>query len=944
MKKMMKLLTVVAAAAMGLTACQSSFEETVDANVNVKNSVIVNFVAETTKTAVDTSGDTPIFSWDESEDFVVLEQTSALAKASSVAYTNVDGKADIKAEFALNAGHIEYKYVAVYPEAGFGSAESINTAILALPASQSAVEGSYDPNADLMVSMQVETDVQPTEAQPMRFTRLAAVAKMIINGLTLAADEVVECVEFTANGKNLAGTIKADLEDPHAHAFTVEAGVSTVSVATTSATEVYFTVLPTLLNAEDAYSVVVVTNKQVYIKQGAIPEGKSLEFVAGKVSRFPVDMTEALVGAKWKLVRDASTLKQGDVVTIVAKNYNYVIGKPSSSVYPLASQTEVVKAGNYLYHKPADATSLDHMLQSYTLMQRDATLNLFDFYNGVDFEGDTSVGFAWATGSNNTPKLQSFCDNNTLFEVGIADGVATITASKISGSYKYWRYYHSNTASYRKFDLTSSAVTNDANKIHLYRLEGEKREIPPIDAHITVPSSTTSIVITDDGVVEPTVIEEVVFNYVGDWNITVEVEANKEWLDVVYDAENSCLKYTAEKNADPKRDAVVTITASLEGQESLTWTFNMLQKGAPVDYTIEEFTKLAKDENSSYKLTGKVTTVAENATTKGYVLSDEKGNTATIKYLDTEDGEDVYGHDDLKIQLGDVMTVVTVPMGSANGGSSAYPSIYKGHYRLTATAGVAADYTGGTVAIEVKTSHNGSIELPTTPVTGSMPAYDYATFAYTDGAASATVTFTSVNETSYAREATATFTYGLTSAEVTVQQGINPANKIGWELVTDASTLAVDDEVIIVAKNADKALAKPTSTVTSQSNFPIAEISKTGSVIYDIEDTNTQTFTLASGNSENSFAFVFNYKDSDYHMYAPSSGLKGRLASSGANDDTSWSIEISSTDGDATIKNARPKVVKYNNATGAAFLSLSPTASNALKAEYSVCIYKKQVK
>lgn len=943
MKKMMKLLTVVAAAAMGLTACQSSFEETVDANVDVKNSVIVNFVAETTKTAVDTSGDTPIFSWDESEDFVVLEQTSALAKASSVVYTNVDGKADIKAEFAPNAGHSEYKYVAVYPEAGFVSAEeSINAAVLALPASQSAVEGSYDPNADLMVSMPVVTTAQPTEAQPMRFTRLAAVAKMTINGLTLAADEVVECVEFTANGKNLAGTITADLENPHE--FTVNNGVSTVSVATTSATEVYFTVLPTLLNAEDAYSVVVVTNKQVYIKQGTIPEGKSLEFVKGKVSRFPVDMTEALVGAKWKLVRDASTLKQGDVVTIVAKNYNCVIGKPSSSVYPLASQTEVVKAGNYLYHKPADATSLDHMLQSYTLMQRDESRVAFDFYNGVDFDGDTSVGFAWATGSNNTPKLQAFCNNSTLFDVSIADGIATVTASKISGSYKYWRYYHSNTASYRKFDLTSSAVTNDANKILLYRLEGAEGTIPTVDANIEVPDSDESIVITDDGIAEPTVIEEVVFNYVGDWNITVEVEANKEWLDVVYDAENSCLKYTAEKNADPKRTAVVTITATLGDKTLEPWTFNMVQKGAPVEYSIEEFAKLDKDENSTYKLTGKVMTVAENATTKGYVLSDEKGNTATIKYLDTEDGEDVYGHKDFTIQLGDIMTVVTVPMGSANGGSSAYPSIYKGHYRLTATAGVAADYTGGTVAIEVTTSHNGSIELPTTPVTGSMPACDYATFAYTDGAASATVTFTTANETSYAREATATFTYGLTSAEVTVQQGINPANKIGWELVTDASTLAVGDEVIIVAKNADKALAKPTSTVTSLSNFPIAEISKTGSVIYDIEDTNTQTFTLASGNSENSFAFVFNYKDTDYHMYAPSSGLKGRLASSGANNDTSWSIEISSTDGDATIKNARPKVVKYNNATGSAFLSLSPTASNALKAEYSVCIYKKQVK
>ena len=929
-------MTVVAAAAMGLTACQSSFEETVDANVNVKNSVIVNFVAETTKTAVDTSGHTPIFSWNESEDFVVLEQTSALAKASSVAYTNVDGKADIKAEFDLNAGHSEYQYVAVYPEAGFKSATSLGEAVLILPASQSAVEGSYDPNADLMVSMPVTTAEQPTEAQPMRFTRLAAVAKMTINGLTLAADEVVECVEFTANGKNLAGTIKADLEDPHA--FTVETGVSTVSVATTLANEVYFTVLPTLLNAEDAYSVVVVTNKQVYIKQGAIPEGKSLEFVAGKVSRFPVDMTEALVGAKWKLVRDASTLKQGDVVTFVAKNYNYVVGKQTMTAAPIASQTEVVKAGNYLYHNPADATSLDHMLQSYTLMQRDESRVAFDFYNGVDYEDDEVSGFLWATGISGSPKLQAFCDKNTLFYIDITDGTALVEAKDIEKTYKYIRYYHSNyTASSRKFECTSSSPTGNY-QICLYRLEGEKREIPPIDAHITVPSSTTSIVITDDGVVEPTVIEEVVFNYVGDWKISVE--DNKEWLDVVYDAENSCLKYTAEKNTDPKRDAVVTITASLEGQESLTWTFNMVQKGAPVEYSIEDFEKLAKDENSTYKLTGKVTTVAENATTKGYVLSDEKGNTATIKYLDTEDGEDVYGHKDFTIQLGDVMTVVTVPMGSANGGSSAYPSIYKGHYRLTAEAGVAADYTGGTVAIEVATSHNGNIVLPTTPVTGSMPACDYATFAYTDGAASATVTFTSVNETSYAREATATFTYGLTSVEVTVQQGINPANKIGWELVTDASTLAVGNEVIIVAKNADKAVACPTGP--NATNYPATEIVKTGNVIYDVEDTEALVFTLIDdGDTDTStMALKFTYSDDStrYLCATTSTGLRSRDS---INDSARITISIENTVAAIASPN---KQVYFNSATGTAFSANTATNINVTKEANLVSIYKKQVK
>ena len=50
-------------------------------------------------------------------------------------------------------------------------------------------------------------------------------------------------------------------------------------------------------------------------------------FEAGKVSRVGVNMSEALSGAKWKLVSDASTLKQGDNglsndVTILSKIAN----------------------------------------------------------------------------------------------------------------------------------------------------------------------------------------------------------------------------------------------------------------------------------------------------------------------------------------------------------------------------------------------------------------------------------------------------------------------------------------------------------------------------------------------------------------------------------------------------------------------------------------------
>ena len=319
MKRMINLLRVVAVAAVALTSCQNNFEEVT--NEVVKGNVVVNFVTESTRTSVDTTGDAPIFSWSENETFAVLEQTDALAKATNVTYENVDGKASIKAELAANPGKDAYQYVVVYPQAGFVAAESLDKATLALPAEQTMAEESYDPTADLMVSMPVQTTAQPTEAQYVRFARLAAVAKMTVNNLNLGADEQVERVEFTAAGKALAGTINVDLTNPEE--FTAGSTLSTVSVATTSADVVYFTLLPTTLEAGDVYSVAVVTNKKAYIKQGTIPEGKSLAFEAGVVTRFNVNMAGVEGTDKWALVRDASTLKQGDVVDITGFIYWY---------------------------------------------------------------------------------------------------------------------------------------------------------------------------------------------------------------------------------------------------------------------------------------------------------------------------------------------------------------------------------------------------------------------------------------------------------------------------------------------------------------------------------------------------------------------------------------------------------------------------------------------
>ena len=923
MKKFFRSVMLVAVAAMGFVACQNEFDEP-NVNQPVADGVVVTFVADepATRTAVDTSSDeAPVFSWSDNESFAVLEHTDALAVGSNVTFEKVDGKANITAIFAKNEGKSEYKYVTVYPTSGYVSAKSIASATLALPANQTMASGSYDPNADLMVSKVVTAAAQPNEAQQVEFTRLVAVVKMTLKNFNLEAGDEVEKVVFMADGKALAGTITADLNAPHE--FAVAEGVSSVSVATTARDYIYFNVLPTVLEAGDSYTVIVITNKRLYVKQGSVPAESTLTLEAGMVNRFSVNMVGVMPSEKWTLVRDASTLKQGDIVTIAAKDYDKAISK---KLYNNASETSTsAKRG------VVDVSKLDNFLiagndvQPFTLVTGtvDDTFSLYD-EERAKFLVSTTTGSTYLIN-------QEYCNENTSFNISIDSATAEATIKNTEGAYatNLLRY---NSNGYFVSNQNNSTVYK---AICVYKIEGAVGTIPTIDANITVPDADESVVIAEEGATEPTAIstEQVTFNYVGEWTISVEAEA--EWLSVAYDAANNCLTYTAEANTGAKRETQVTITASMEGKESLTWSFKVVQKGAPQEISIADLRGKSKDTNTVYKVTGQVTSIPSSAT-GAWVIEDENGNQAKIAYLKTDAGGDA--KDNVDIKVGDVMcvtTVVTGTNGTYNCGSSTYPSIYKGHYGLKTTLGLAADYTGGSVNINVETYSNGIITTPEA-VTATMAESDFAELSYSGGD-TATVNFTSENTTTDAREAEVTFTYGLISVTVVAQQGVNPANKVGYELVTDASTLAVGDEVIIVAKNSDKALACPTKT--NDTKFPSADIEKTGNVIYDAEDAGVQVFNVVNGDSEDTISFEFTYKDTTYYPYY-SSGLKMRTSINAA---ASWTIEINEG-GEATIStisSSKDYLMKYNSATSAFTCYLS-TATNATKAENAIAIYKKQ--
>lgn len=922
---MMKLWTVIAAAAMGLVACQNNFEEfATDAPAN---SVVVKFIAEESRTSVETSGEVPMFSWDENETFAVLEQTDALAEATSVTYSKVDGKANIDAEFVANAGQVEYKYAAVYPKAGYVAAENINAVTLALPATQIMAEGSYDPNADLMVSMVVTANAQPTEVVPMRFTRLAAVAKLTLKNLSLGDGEVIEKVVFMADGKNLAGKITANLaEDPHA--FEVSKGVSSVEVATSSTGDVYFTVLPTTLEAGDEYGVVVLTNKALYAKKGTIPAEKSLIFEAGQVTRIGVNMSGITASDKWVLVRDAATLKQGDIVAIAVKDYAakalstklYGDSTTETATNAKRAAVDIYKLGDYMLGG-SDVQKL--------ILVTGVADGTFSFYDEARKKFLVSN-----TKSNAYLISQSYYDLNTSFAISVDAETTVATITNTEGDYK-GNFLKYNTGGY--FVSNTSSYAKD---VCIYKLDGAEGTIPVVAANITVPASDKPVVIAEEGATVATAIEEVVFNYVGDW--TISVSDNADWLTVAYDATNKKVTYTAEPNTDPVREAEVTITATLEGQEDITWpAFKVLQKGAPMEISIAEFITKEKNVNVTYKLTGVLTSIPSSYS-YAYVIEDEDGNKANIKYLKNEaNNKWVVNDDDIDLKVGDVITVTTVvTTAKANGGNTTYPSYYKGYYRLTTSVDTPlVSYEGGTATITVAAEGN---LLPTDGVIkGAMAeAYDFVAFSHTDNAATATATFAENNGSS--REAEFNFTYGWTSASVKVAQSNHPSVKVGWFLVTNVSELAVGDTVIVVAKDSAKALAVGSST-TSATTMPSVDVTKTGTAITDLPNTVTQ-FTIGAGLKDGEFAFNFLKGTTAYYLCAPNTSAHLKIKDGDLLYYGSWTISIDATTGEATIDTIygtttpTPKRMRYNG-TSTKFIT-NKTDVEASTNNAAISLYK----
>lgn len=278
--------------------------------------------------------------WDadrEEKIFVFESAASGLKEAESGAATLTGDQAQFTVAFATR-GDSEYTYGAVYPSSNFvdGNSELVKIKA-ALPSQQTPTAESFDPAADLMMTMPVKQATQPSSLN-FRFGRIAALAKMTITDLSLAADEKVKSVSFSAPNKVLAGRSYLDYTTGklgqigyYGASDKIELDLSAVNVAPASF-PVWFTCLPCRIAEGETFTVTVTTDKfKTYTKTVTIPAGRDITFFAGDLAAFSVNM-QGITGVESTSDARIATLTYEEVKGLgwtynAAKEYTNAGGK-----------------------------------------------------------------------------------------------------------------------------------------------------------------------------------------------------------------------------------------------------------------------------------------------------------------------------------------------------------------------------------------------------------------------------------------------------------------------------------------------------------------------------------------------------------------------------------------------------------------------------------------
>lgn len=335
MRNLYKSSMLVAVAAMAFAGCAKDNAEGISEVAGKKITVSANAYATETDTRTvigdkNEQGAYPVLWSDENEALAIVEFANDIrGKAIKTGeYTLSEDKKSANFQFELteNTSATAFDYYALYPYSVWPEDNMTTKEFISLkfPSAQTPSTASADPNASVLFAKDMGHSVQPTTMN-FSFQHVAAYAKMTITGLQIPAGEAVKSVTFSSPDKDLAGTYRYYHETPESNsvvgsnANSITANVEALAIDGTQDFTVWFACLPTTIDA--TFSVSVQTDANIYTREVTVPSDRPLEFVAGQVSTFGVDMSSATSAEDYS----------GDYIILVNQSETYYALSSKSS-------------------------------------------------------------------------------------------------------------------------------------------------------------------------------------------------------------------------------------------------------------------------------------------------------------------------------------------------------------------------------------------------------------------------------------------------------------------------------------------------------------------------------------------------------------------------------------------------------------------------------------
>lgn len=326
----MRKFNYLSIAVIGLTAMFSCQTKEIDRPIE-RESKIVHFHASEleTKTAFGErtgEGKYPTL-WTENDSKVKVSLNYAAAKDAVVNPSDDFKTASFNASIEDDETG-SYTFYALSPSTAQYAAYSSSTKTVGIeiPSTQTTLTNSVDEAAQILVAKSETFDEFP-EGVELSFSHAVAYGRMSLVNLNLGT-AVISSVSLTSS-ENFAGRYSYS---PDTGEMTEKSASKTITVNTSSASDIWFACAPVDLSDGGTLDVVVNTDKGTFTRPIVFPADKG-NFVAGHVAKFSVNMQGiSLVAPEvYTLVKSKSELTVDSEVIIVASTEDFAISTTQNS-------------------------------------------------------------------------------------------------------------------------------------------------------------------------------------------------------------------------------------------------------------------------------------------------------------------------------------------------------------------------------------------------------------------------------------------------------------------------------------------------------------------------------------------------------------------------------------------------------------------------------------